>query len=121
MFDFPFLFKKEFKMKISLFFLLILHSLISFSKCPTATMACSSITDQSQCGNYYLQPSCTENTTTTYCTQCSACIAGYNDCIKGAKGCKKCEIKNGKHTCTGTACKWGKYCYNGGPQITCSK
>ena len=97
------------------------HSLLSFSTCPKPTNACSSITDQSQCGQYYLQPSCTENTTKTYCTQCSKCFAGLNDCVKGLWGCQECNKKNGSYTCTGTGCKWGSYCSNGGGTVTCTK
>ena len=99
----------------------MLHSLLSFSKCPTATPACSKITNQSTCGNYYLETRCTENTTRTNCWSCGACVKGMSNCMKGTPGCKKCNIRNGTYTCTGTRCKWGDYCSNGGGNITCTK
>jgi hypothetical protein len=108
-------------MKISIFFLLMFHSLLSFSGCPTATTACSKITNKDNCGKYYLETGCTENRTTTYCYHCSLCVAGANNCIKGTAGCNKCKIKNGTYTCTGMQCKWGDYCFNGGGKISCTK
>jgi hypothetical protein len=109
-------------MKISVIFLLILHSLLSFSSsCPTSTSACSNITNQDTCGSYYVEDSCKENTTTTYCSNCDVCIAGYSDCVKGAYGCKACVFNNGTYTCTGIGCTWGTYCYDGGANITCTK
>ena len=53
---------------------------------------------------------------TTYCTNCSVCIAGQNDCIKGAAGCKKCDIATNTIECTGgVQCKQnGAVCTDGG-------
>jgi len=90
--------------------------------------ACSSITDQSSCESAYLQEgsSTTQNYSTTYCSNCGACISGYSDCISGDLGCNACQFpSNQTTTVTGINCTWNKEsstegCTDGGPSCSSS-
>jgi len=71
--------------------------------------ACSSITDQSSCESAYIQVSSntTQNYSTTYCSNCGACISGYSDCISGDLGCNACQFNTNQTTSvTGINCTW---------------
>jgi hypothetical protein len=90
---------------------------ISFASqpyCPTnyqfQTNNCSSVVGN--CEDYFVSTG--QQYTTTYCTQCSVCDAGANDCIQGALGCNECNIATGYDDgvwCAGTSTT--SPCYNG--------
>lgn len=102
----------------------------AFAGCPTAVTSCyntasgnvpaggTGIPANATCSDYYIMTGGTPNTTTTYCSNCGACIAGASDCIKGALGCKQCNISNGTVTYHGVACAGSPNACGPNPQET---
>lgn len=95
----------------SLFAVTILLTSIVFSEASVAgcqgtqVSACSS-TSASACGSgtaTYQITGTSPNYQTTYCTQCSVCIPGSSDCVKGALGCNACQEQTSE-TVTGVQC-----------------
>lgn len=98
----------------------ILMTSYSFAGCRTSVQACNNnpgnIPLGQPCTNYYTNATVT--TTTTYCTQCSVCIPGSSDCVKGALGCHACTTKSGV---AGTACSGQtNACTDGGGNYSCA-
>jgi hypothetical protein len=78
----------------------------ALANCQGSQAICANLS-QSQCSTgaaYYEVQTSNPNTETTYCTQCSACIAGMSDCVKGALGCNSCQISTGGSSGTGYQC-----------------
>lgn len=74
--------------------------------CAGSATTCSSIS-ATNCGtgsSYYQISTDNPNTQLTYCTQCSVCVAGFSDCIKGALGCQSCQINTGGSSGSGVQC-----------------
>lgn len=119
--------KKYSKKIITSFILLtsVLSASSTFASCPKTVSACNNepgnIPAGATCSDYYIVTGGTPNTTTTYCTQCSVCVAGMNDCVKGALGCNKCNISNGTTTYHGIACAGSpNACAPGNTNFSCT-
>lgn len=104
---------------------LAFFSNIAAASCKKDVSACSNddqVNPQKLCSDYFLKTSSKPATTTTHCTNCNACVAGKDNCIKGASGCKKCDVENGKTKYYGTLCSGTSgSCSNGGGDYSCTE
>jgi hypothetical protein len=98
------------KIIISTFFalFLLLSAQVQAAYCPNGEGQTAGSCENCQyatpdCGNCFVATS--QQYVTTYCTQCSACVSGANDCIQGALGCNECNIATGYSD--------GYFCSNG--------